>query len=392
MALVRARARIVERSITSGGTPWALAGAVDDSYNTFSAFMADGDRTYASIVEPGVAFATGVVTYDAGSNSLALTEVEEVKGTFGAGTKEIMAGSLASKDMFAEDISGAIVTGGTSTAYSVSSHSLYETLGDLNGKMIAFTPHTSNGANGTSLNVDLLGPKPILSSPGVGLQAGVLIQGTPYGAIYNNTDGAFYLHSFFGNPFNVPLFGGMDFWDTIAPNSCFIFPVGQAISRTTYAAAFARWGVHYGVGDGSTTFNVPNKMGKVSAMIEASASLLTPTFFGSDSTQLGAAGGLESHTLTVNETAAHFHSANITDTGHVHSTDIATNRTTAALVTPGGSTEFWTGETPVNTGSSATGVRVSSDHGLDTTFSTGGGAAHNNVQPTITCNYIIRII
>lgn len=32
---------------------------------------------------------------------------------------------------------------------------------------------------------------------------------------------------------------------------------GQAVSRTTYPALFALWGTTFGVGDGSTTFNVP---------------------------------------------------------------------------------------------------------------------------------------
>jgi microcystin-dependent protein len=38
---------------------------------------------------------------------------------------------------------------------------------------------------------------------------------------------------------------------------------GAAISRTTYAALFTAIGTKYGVGDGSTTFNVPNLKGKV---------------------------------------------------------------------------------------------------------------------------------
>lgn len=35
---------------------------------------------------------------------------------------------------------------------------------------------------------------------------------------------------------------------------------GQAVSRTTYAGLFAVIGTTYGVGDGSTTFNLPNPM------------------------------------------------------------------------------------------------------------------------------------
>jgi len=37
---------------------------------------------------------------------------------------------------------------------------------------------------------------------------------------------------------------------------------GQAISRTTYSALFALFGTTYGVGDGSTTFNLPDLRGE----------------------------------------------------------------------------------------------------------------------------------
>lgn len=38
---------------------------------------------------------------------------------------------------------------------------------------------------------------------------------------------------------------------------------GSAVSRTTYAALFAAIGTLYGAGDGSTTFNLPNLIGRV---------------------------------------------------------------------------------------------------------------------------------
>ena len=41
----------------------------------------------------------------------------------------------------------------------------------------------------------------------------------------------------------------------------FLYTDGSAISRTTYAALFAKIGTVYGVGDGSTTFNLPNTSG-----------------------------------------------------------------------------------------------------------------------------------
>jgi hypothetical protein len=103
---------------------------------------------------------------------------------------------MAATAKYRDDIAGAIITGGTSTAYTVSSYEGFDTLAHLNGQMIAFTPHTTNGATVT-LNADSLGAKPLRTSPGVELLAGTLIQGTPYVATYNNSDGAFYLHSFY---------------------------------------------------------------------------------------------------------------------------------------------------------------------------------------------------
>ena len=204
---------------------------------------------------------------------------------------------MAATAKYRDDIAGAIITSGTSTAYAVSSYQVFDTLAHLNGQMIAFTPHTTSGATVT-LNVDALGARPLRASPGIELPAGTIIQGTPYVATYNSSDGAFYLQGFFGNPYNIPLAAGMDYWASTAPNTSFAFPIGQAISRTTYSALFALIGTTYGPGNGSTTFNLPDKTGRVSAMKEAIGTRLTSAYFGGNSTNLGATGGSESQTLT----------------------------------------------------------------------------------------------
>jgi microcystin-dependent protein len=292
----------------------------------------------------------------------------------------IFRGMQAATAKYRDDIAGAILTTGTSTAYTVSSYEVFDTPAHLNGQMIAFTPHTTNGATVT-LNVDALGARPLRTSPGMELLAGTIIQGTPYVAVYNNSDGAFYLQGFFGNPYNVPLFSGMDYWDTIAPNSSFIFPQGQSISRTTYAAAFARWGTKFGAGDGSTTFNVPDKTGRVSAMIESSASRLTSTYFGGDSTQLGSVGNSnEKHTLTTAEIPSHTHANTLTDPGHPHTQQGGGSGGTGGLAASS-SSQSPSGNTSTNT----TGITINN-------AAQGGGGAHAIIQPTIVCNYIIRII
>jgi microcystin-dependent protein len=291
---------------------------------------------------------------------------------------------MAATAKYRDDIAGAIVTAGTSTAYAVSSYEVFDTLAHLNGQMIAFTPHVTNGATVT-LNIDGLGAKPLRTSPGVELLPGTIIQGTPYVAIYNNSDGSFYLQGFFGNPYNIPLGAGLDFWGTTAPNASFAFPIGQAISRTTYAALFSIMSTTYGAGDGSTTFNLPDKTGRVSAMRENTPARLTASHFGANSTALGAVGGGESHTLATNEIPAHNHAAfsSVSDPGHVH------GYTAYSGIHNDGTQSFDcpVGPFTASTTSAFTGITVGTSIGF-----AGGGGAHAIVQPTIVCNYILRVL
>lgn len=289
-------------------------------------------------------------------------------------------GMMAAAAKFRDDVSGAIVTGGTSTAYTVASYQGFDTLAHLDGKVIAFTPHTTNGANGSSLNIDGLGVKPILTAPGVGLPGGVLVAGTPYAVVYNNTDGAFYLHGFFGNPYNIPIGACIDFFGATAPNSSFVLAYGQAISRTTYSVLFALLGTTYGTGDGSTTFNVPDCRGRVVAGADAMGGVasgrLTDALAGIDS--LGDAGGAQTVTLTAAQLPANIPNSATTNvsangTYHVGST--------VDSISPGGPTTFPIGNV-VPTYSASTTV----------TINPSGGGAHANVQPTIIANKLLRII
>ncbi|MGM4992719.1 tail fiber protein [Tardiphaga sp. 841_E9_N1_2] len=307
-------------------------------------------------------------------------------GALNDGTRGMMAATAKYRD----DIAGAIVTGGTSSAYSVATFQGYDSLAHLDGAMIAFTPHTGN-ALAPTLNVDGQGAKPLRYAPNGDLPTNTLIQGTPYVALYNNTDSAWYLQGgALVNPFSIPLGAGIEYWDTVAPNSAFAFPLGQALSRTTYAGLFLKWGTRYGSGDGSTTFNMPNKQGRISAMVEASASLLTSSYFGGNSTQLGAVGGNESHTLVATNLPPQ------TPSGTVG----------VSISSVNGGTSFFAGSSttllPAGTGSGAAILGsipfIDATTWAHNTSFTGtampgqNSAPARTVPPTIITNYIIRII
>ena len=137
---------------------------------------------------------------------------------------------------------------------------------------------------------------------------------------------------------------------------------GQAVSRTTYSGLFAVISTTYGVGDGSTTFNVPDLRGRVVAgydsMGGSSANRLTDQSGGLDGDVLGDTGGSETHTLTTTEMPAHTHGLlPMGNTGASYDVayQIAANSTSPR-----------------------------------STDSAGSDGAHNNVQPTIILNYIIK--
>lgn len=56
--------------------------------------------------------------------------------------------------------------------------------------------------------------------------------------------------------------GNIDYFAANTPPAGWIKANGAAVSRATYAALFTVIGTTYGVGDGSTTFNVPDLRGE----------------------------------------------------------------------------------------------------------------------------------
>jgi microcystin-dependent protein len=94
---------------------------------------------------------------------------------------------------------------------------------------------------------------------------------------------------------------------------------GSAVSRSTFKNLFTYVGVTYGIGDGSTTFNLPNLVDRV---IMGTHSYLAANFnFGRVGTSLGA----NTVTLTTSHIPQHNHSLTASTNFHAHTTQSGTH-------------------------------------------------------------------
>jgi microcystin-dependent protein len=160
----------------------------------------------------------------------------------------------------------------------------------------------------------------------------------------------------------VPPGAVQEFAGSTAPYG-FLLCDGSLVSRTTYATLFAVLGVVFGAGDGSTTFALPNHAGRVAA------GKGTGTF-----ATLGATGGAETVTLTAAEMPSHTHTQN------AHSHDLRRGEYGNARRE----------EIALSSGGSAQTSGAGIFSATATNQNTGGGGAHNNLQPFIVLNFIIK--
>ena len=129
---------------------------------------------------------------------------------------------------------------------------------------------------------------------------------------------------------------------------------GSAVSRETYAELFDVIGTSYGAGDGSTTFNLPDKRGRVSVGLDSNQT---------EFDTIGKQDGEKTHQLTINEMPSHNH-------GYT--------RSRLFFSDPGGQNAIAYN----NNIGSAIGAATSN---------TGGNQPHNNLQPYEVDVWIIKV-
>lgn len=183
----------------------------------------------------------------------------------------------------------------------------------------------------------------------------------------------------------VPIGATVPYYGTTAPNSSWLFPVGQAISRTTYADLFALIGTTYGSGDGSTTFNLPDVRARDQKALDNMGGSAASRISGF--TSLGDTGGVTGTSTTEG------HALTAAEMTHKHETTVVS----PAKISQTGA--FGTGSTTLTT-SNEGGANTSSGNGhLTNTPESVTSSAHdhdiaqaNLLDPYIGCNVLMRVL
>lgn len=146
---------------------------------------------------------------------------------------------------------------------------------------------------------------------------------------------------------------------------------GSAVSRTTYQNLFNLIGVLYGVGNGTTTFNLPDLRGRVIASVDNGASRIPGA-------TLASSGGAHEVALTEANNGPHKHFA-IANVVASDSNAVAPSATNSLAKTKISGSDY-----------NLFSDNASTVPSLGLTSSSGLGTPHANLQPYLTLNYIIK--
>lgn len=318
----------------------------------------------------------------AGTNATADPSINWAEGQSPSSVNDSARAMMARLKEWGDDTSGIVTLGGTSTAYTVNTNQGLAAT-PANGVVICFTPGTTNGV-GVTLAADSGTAFPIQSPAGTAIPSAALVAGSPYCAMFKTSSSAWLARSFYGQPFSVPLGAIIDCTCTTAPNTNFVIPIGQAISRTTYSAYFSMVGTTYGVGDGVTTFNVPDLRGRILAGLDPSGLRITTAGSGIDGTTQGATGGAQNLLLAQsglpNVTLTFSGSGSVTGNILLGGTGAG-----SASIPPPSNSDSNTGSSPLSSGSASVSGNTSSINGAV------GQTVTNKMPPTFMVQKILRI-
>lgn len=155
----------------------------------------------------------------------------------------------------------------------------------------------------------------------------------------------------------------------VSAPSGWLFCDGSAVSRTTYAALFAICSTSYGVGDGSTTFNLPDLQGKIPGTYKAADGN-----FGT----LGASVGAKTYDLS--------HTHSLTTHTHTFGSGAMNGAPSSTRSGDGSPAE----QTVANSGHTHTITAATIGNSSSDTSGSGGSATQNIMSKSLTVYYLIK--
>ena len=229
-----------------------------------------------------------------------------------------------------------------------------------------------------TLKADLAGLTITIASPAVVTKTGHNLRTGDQ--IYFSTTGALPTGITANNPYYANVIDANTFRiSTTRQNSYSAVWVNTSGTQSgTHSAIYAPWGI----GDGSTTFNLPDLRGRTLAgkddMGGTGANLLTGLSAGGmRGFNIGDYGGEQSHQLTIPELAR------VTGNWSIHGQENGTEFAGISGYATGSYTGIYTNTTPRGGGAGSY---------VNPGFAFGNDNSHNNIQPTIIMNYIIKAL
>lgn len=247
------------------------------------------------------------------------------------------------------DTNGSLAASGSAGAYAVTANRTIASYVD--NLIIGFTAnHTNTGA--VTLAVSGLVPKTIVRPDGSTMLAGDIPSGNKVLVAFNSSTDKFQLLSMPATSLSTTALavGTVLAWPVFTVPSWALECDGSAVSRTTYAALFEVVSTRYGVGDGSTTFNLPNYKDYFLRGFDAAGTDAASRTDRGDGTT-----GAEIGTKQAGAFASHTHTASVTDPGHAHNTTMGETQT-VQTDEPDATTRL---SGALNGGANTTGITVS---------------------------------
>lgn len=298
-----------------------------------------------------------------------------------------------------KDVSGTILSGGSTSAITITTNTGYPNLAALDGQMISFLHNFSGNTAGATLNIDGTGPI-VIKTGTTPIPTDSLMAGGFYSVVYYASDNSYRIHGTFNSANSVPL-GGIIFTTmSTAPNANFLSANGQCISQTTYSVFYAAIGSPGQGACASGQFPLIDLRGRVIAGLDilpgsvaANRMTASPNGCGSSFTTMGVfcASGAEAHILSAAQIPT------ITSSGSMSGSSSGSISGATSTVTlsgfcsncgVGGGGSFGPAGSASVSGSYSGSASVS---GSVTSNNTGGGAS-SAVQPTVGFYPWVRVL